>query len=125
MRTKIYVLGLACILLISCGKKGGAPTGPADFASYKPNIEYFTANPSTVKLGEKSTLSWEVHDCTSVEIDGGIGSVNPTGSIEVSPLETTNYTLTATNTGYEQTSQIWEIVMKATSTKVCTITVEK
>ena len=104
MRTKIYALGFACILLICCGEKFVPPTGPDIKPNPNldpPNIVYFTANPSTIKLGEKSTLSWEVHDCTSVEIDEGIGLVSGTGSIEVSPLVTTTYTLEAKNQIFE------------------------
>ena len=93
MRTKIYILGLACIMLISCGKKSGAPTGPTDMVSRsKPIISYFTATPSTIKLGEKSTLSWKVDNCTSVEIDEGIGKVSSISSIQISPIQTTTYT---------------------------------
>jgi hypothetical protein len=125
MRATIFVLGLlACILLISCDKKvgGGAPVGP-EFG-VKPNIVYFTANPSTIKLGVKSTLSWEVTDATKVEIDVGIGLVSGTGSIEVSPSETTTYTLTATNAQFDDTSQTTGYATANKATKTCTVTVE-
>jgi hypothetical protein len=86
-----------------------------------PKISYFTAAPSTIKLGEKSTLSWEVHNTTKVEIDVGIGLVDSNGSIEVSPSETTHYTLTAWNQEYNYEHQalvtVWE-------TATCTVTVE-
>ena len=123
MRTKIYILGFACILLISCSKHGGSPTGPTDLAARsKPIISYFTATPSTIKLGEKSTLSWKVDNCTSVEIDGGIGEVSPTGSIEVSPLQTTTYTLSALN---KYKSEFQEVTVSSGAEKLCTVTVEK
>ncbi len=121
MRIKIYFLGLACILLIFCGQKGGSPTGPADMPSLNPNIVYFTANPSTIKLGEKSTLSWEVHDCTGVEIDVGIGKVEATGSIEVSPSETTTYTLTA---WYQEYNYEAKAYVGGSATELCVIAVE-
>ncbi len=121
MRTKIYALGLACILLISCVKKGGSPTGPTDLPSNNPIISYFTATPSTVKLGEKSTLSWKVNNCTSVEIDVGIGKVSSTDSLEVSPSETTTYTLTANNTVYDEHTGI---LTMGSATKLCTVVVE-
>jgi hypothetical protein len=126
MRIKVYVLGLACILLISCTDKKGSPTGPTDLAEKsKPIISYFTATPSTIKLGEKSTLSWKVDNCTSVEVDGGIGEVSPTGTIEVSPLETTTYTLKAMNQEYIPQSQTYVTYATAGSEKLCTVTVEK
>jgi hypothetical protein len=123
MRTKIYILGLACLLLISCGPdfKSKPPTAP--LISQGPNIISFTANPATIKLGEKSTLSWEVHDCTSVEIDPGIGKANPLGSIEVSPSETTTYTIKTYNYLYNYEAQAYYSIIGEEDT--CTITVEK
>jgi len=122
MRTKIYILGLACLLLISCSEKGGSPSGPLVPQTLDPNIVSFTANPTTIKLGEKSTLSWEVHDCTSVEIDVGIGKVDHTDSIEVSPSETTYYTLRAFNQVPEYEGQAY---VGRSATKTSTVTVEK
>lgn len=126
MRTKIYVLGLACILLISCTDKKGSPTGPTDLAEKsKPIISYFTATPSTIKLGEKSILAWKVDNCTSIEIDEGIGKVSASGSIEISPLKTTTYTLKAMNTEYNYQAQTYVTYAGAGSEKLCTVTVEK
>ena len=127
MRKGIYILVLACILLISCSEKSGSPIGPTDLAERsQPIISYFTATPSTIKLGEKSTLSWNVDNCTKVEIDGGIGLVSPTGSIGVSPLETTTYTLTATNTSaYEPLYSTFGVIGSSSDSKTTTITVEK
>ena len=123
MRTKIYILGLVCLLLISCGPdfKSKPPTAP--LVSHGPNIISFTATPTTIKLGEKSTLSWEVQDCTKVEIDVGIGLVRPSDSIEVSPSETTTYTLQASKTEYN--SEIGAYVSYGGVTETCTIKVEK
>ena len=127
MRTKIYALGLACILLIACNTESVTPGGP--WVEPNPNVDpptivYFTANPSTIKLGEKSILSWEVHDCTSVEIDNGIGLVSSTGSIEVSPLATTTYTLEAKNYSLDS-NKTDGIANMAGATKECTVTIEK
>jgi hypothetical protein len=58
----------------------------------------FAANPQTIMCGQSSTLSWTVEHADSVSIDQGIGSVALTGSIKVSPSQTTTYTLTATGT---------------------------
>ena len=123
MRTKIYALGLACILLISCGEKFSSPTQPIDPPSDDPIISYFTATPSSIKLGEKCTLSWKVDNCTSVEIDVGIGKVSPTGSIELSPLETTTYTLSTKNIYTDELTG--NTVTMLGPEKLCTITVEK
>ena len=62
-----------------------------------PVINSFLANPSTITVGESSTLSWSVTDAASVTIDNAIGSVALTGATAVNPTTTTTYILTATN----------------------------
>ncbi len=55
-----------------------------------------TADPETIQVGESSTLTWNSTHADSAVIDQGIGSVPASGSIMVSPTETTTYTITAT-----------------------------
>jgi len=62
----------------------------------KPVIKYFKASPSEIKPDESATLSWDVSDATSVTIEPEIGSVALTGTRQVSPTETTTYTIKAT-----------------------------
>ncbi|MBV6465470.1 MAG: hypothetical protein PGMFKBFP_00747 [Anaerolineales bacterium] len=52
------------------------------------------ANPETIVQGGTTTLSWTSTNATSAEIDQGIGPVALNGSMEVSPTQTTTYTLT-------------------------------
>ncbi len=59
----------------------------------------FSANPSAIKLGKASTLNWTTSYTTSVSIEPGIGSVDPSGSQTATPTETTTYTLTAKGEG--------------------------
>jgi len=94
MRIKVFIVGLVCLFLGFC-KSGGSPEAPK--APSYPNIVSFTASPSTIKRGTKSTLSWQVTNCASVEIDQGIGQVDFSGSKEVNPLDNTTYKLTAKN----------------------------
>ena len=77
------------VLVFITGCTGASPTAPI--------INSFSASPSTITVGESSTLSWSVTDATSVTIDNGIGSVALTGTTAVNPTTTTTYTLTATN----------------------------
>ncbi len=73
---------------------GSGPDDPDD----PPTITSFIATPASINEGDSSTLSWAVTGATSVEIDQSIGSVNSTsGSVEVSPISDTTYTLTAKN----------------------------
>ncbi|MDB4408593.1 LamG domain-containing protein [Akkermansiaceae bacterium] len=72
-----------------------------------PVVNSFEASERTIFLGETSTLLWDVSDATSLEIDQGIGAViNPAGSVDVTPTETTNYTMTATNTNGSTERQV-------------------
>ncbi|MBW2608362.1 MAG: hypothetical protein JRD05_12090 [Deltaproteobacteria bacterium] len=58
-----------------------------------------SADPATIYVGQSSTLSWTSTHADTCTIEPGIGSVDLSGSITVSPAETTTYTITATGTG--------------------------
>lgn len=60
-----------------------------------PKVIGFAATPASIAAGRFTTLSWAVANATAVTIDNGIGSVPATGSVTVSPLRTTTYTLRA------------------------------
>jgi hypothetical protein len=63
----------------------------------EPAILSFDADPGIINPGGTSNLSWEVTGAATVHIDQGVGSVALSGTRDVSPGETTIYTLTATN----------------------------
>jgi len=73
-----------------------------------PTIEYFTATPESIKLGEFSELSWSVIDATTLimekSTEPGSLVVPLVGTQLVSPIETITYTLTATNDDGETTA---------------------
>jgi hypothetical protein len=85
----IFLLSL--LLLSVCG-------GSACRAE-PPYIALFTVTPSEINSGTSSTLKWEAKDAAKVTIDQGIGEVPTTGSKKLSPIETTAYTITASNSG--------------------------
>jgi flagellar motor protein MotB len=71
----------------------------------RPVITRFTANPASVTAGQVSTLNWVVENADTVTISG----INQTlakdsGTVNVTPSQTTNYTLTATNTAGQATA---------------------
>jgi hypothetical protein len=68
------------------------------------NIGFCTATPMNISAGQSSTLSYQTSNATSVVITPGIGSVPPNGTYVVSPIVTTNYTVTATGQGGATTS---------------------
>ena len=96
---KKSVLFFLCFTLFlsipGCKKK--LPTTPDIPAVLKPTIEYFYADPASIKLGNSTTLHWSIKDATNVMIDQGIGAVSPQGEQSVTPGVTTTYTLTAIN----------------------------
>jgi len=83
----LFFILMVFILIIGCS---GTP-------SAVPIVNSFLADPSTIMVGQSSTLSWSVTDATTVTIDHGVGTVALSGTTTVSPIITTTYTLTATN----------------------------
>ncbi|MGQ9627529.1 MAG: hypothetical protein ACUVV0_11570 [Anaerolineae bacterium] len=60
----------------------------------KPQITFFEANPPGIVQGRATTLSWNVADATEAYLNGEPVSI-PSGSKQVAPASTTNYTLVA------------------------------
>ncbi len=71
-----------------------------------PTIVSFSSDQDSLIAGATATLSWEVSGATAIAIDQNIGTVPPHGSVEVSPAETTTYTLTAINNAGSSTAQL-------------------
>jgi OOP family OmpA-OmpF porin len=57
------------------------------------------ATPQSILPGGSSTLSWKSQNSTSCSIQPGIGSVQPNGSMIVSPSASTSYSLTCVGLG--------------------------
>jgi hypothetical protein len=87
---KYFSLFFALAVLVFIAGCSGTP--PA-----VPIINAFSASPTTITVGDSSTLSWSVTDATSVTIDHGVGTVALSGTTAVNPTTTTTYILTATN----------------------------
>jgi len=64
----------------------------------------FQAAPQAITLGESSTLQWTTTYADRIAIDQSIGDVAASGSLTVSPKDTTTYTLTATGEGGKTTA---------------------
>jgi hypothetical protein len=62
-----------------------------------PVIIVFSSNPSVIDPGGKPTLLWSVAGANSVSIDQGIGQVDVAGTRLISPVSSTVYTISATN----------------------------
>jgi len=74
-------------------------------AAVAPTISAFGSSQAFISVGQSATLSWSTSGATSVSIDNGVGPQPPSGSVTVSPLQTTVYTLTATGPGGSATAQ--------------------
>lgn len=61
-----------------------------------PNVVSFTATPVTITLGQSTTLSWTTTNAATV-ILSGFGLVPDSGTMSVSPTETTEYSVAASN----------------------------
>ena len=116
-KRKITVICLAISIALfaaGCKKKVPAPPAPpppapapapAPPAPSAPVVAQFTAEPSSIQRGQSATLRWEISgDVTNVSINQGLGTVRNTGSQQVSPRDSTTYTLTATGPGGSVTS---------------------
>ncbi len=55
-----------------------------------------SVSPTAINAGGSATLTWSTQNASNASISPGIGSVALSGSVTVSPLATTTYTLTAT-----------------------------
>jgi peptidoglycan-associated lipoprotein len=73
-------------------------TTPAPTGGPAPTIE-IQASPTTLERGEQTTLSWRAQNASSVVIDAGVGNVQESGSVVVTPRESTTFTATATGPG--------------------------
>ena len=82
-------------------------------------IERFSATPNQINAGQRSVISWNVPNATSVAITPGVGSsLNPAGSATVSPVQTTTYTLTATGPGGQQVTQSLTITVGSSTPSI-------
>jgi hypothetical protein len=62
-----------------------------------PSINNFEADRPDIIKGSNATLRWNVTNAENVSIDNGIGEVDLSGSMDVSPDSSVIYTLNATN----------------------------
>ncbi len=86
--------------------------GGSDSASVTIKVTYplpavsITADPVVIDKGDSSTLTWSSSNADSCKIDPGIGSVEPNGSLAVSPAATTIYTIEASGPGGTITARV-------------------
>src|SRR5216684_1437076 len=98
------------VLLLSvsaCKKKVAAAPPPPPVVDNLPppppaaaaRINTFTVEPASIQRGQAATLAWSVANATDINIDNGVGEVQANGNRQVSPNNTSTYTLTARGAG--------------------------
>jgi peptidoglycan-associated lipoprotein len=87
-------------MMLGACKKKPAPPPPPPPPAPSPTAS-ISANPDSVDKGQSSTLSWQTTNATDVSIEG-IGAVQPNGSQQVTPTESTTYHLVAKGAGGTQ-----------------------
>ena len=115
MKRSFYLLGITATVLLAlfilgsgCRKKAPAPapqpkastepTTPGAPAAASPAIT-LSVSPAAIEKGQAATLSWKSTDATGVTIDNGVGTVEPSGSREIRPSDSTTYMARATGPG--------------------------
>ena len=94
-----FALG-AILMLGACKKKAAPPPPPPPPPPPSPTAS-ISVTPDTIQPGQSATLSWQTSNATDVSIDG-IGAVQPSGSQQVTPPDSTTYHLTAKGSGGTQ-----------------------
>ncbi len=107
------------MLLAACG--GSDPTATSGRVELRPvgdapSIVSFSANPDVVVNGDEAVLSWELSDPTATVRIAPLGGEITGNSATVSPVITTTYRLTATNTaGSTSASVVVGVVPEGTT----------
>lgn len=95
------VIALAAILMLGACKKKAAPPPPPPPPPPPSPTASISVSPDTIQPGQSATLSWQTSNATDVSIDG-IGAVQPSGSQQVNPTNSTTYHLVAKGSGGSQ-----------------------
>lgn len=115
MRKALYPLAVTAALLAAiavmgsgCSKRPAAPTAPtaptpAPATEVTPTPPAptlsLTASPAAIVKGQSSTLTWRTTNAIEVTIDGGIGTVEASGSRTVAPASSATYHARASGLG--------------------------
>lgn len=118
-------LVLATGLAAGCAKKAAAPppaapqapqaAAPGPPPAPAPTIT-LSASPTAIEQGQSSTLTWKSTNATEVTIDGGVGTVPPSGSRSVQPASSTTYRARAVGPGGAAEAEVRVTVLPAAAT---------
>jgi len=125
LKHKFKLTLVATLLVVLIGSTGGCkitivtdkPASTNGETTAMPAINYFTASPESIISGERTTLSWDVSAATTTAIQPDIGTVGPSGSLQLTPPATITYTLTATSQAGSTTGSVTITVMPAVTSE--------
>jgi peptidoglycan-associated lipoprotein len=105
---RLALLSLLAMAFVAGGCHKKTPTAPPPAIQQQPQpaarpTVTLQANPSTIDKGQSTTLTWSSTNATSLTLAPAVGSIAPEGSTQVSPTESTTYTITANGPGGETT----------------------
>ena len=118
MKYKWYLTLIAVSLVALISSTAGCvtivreePASTQEETPAPPIINSFTASPTSIYEGQRTTLSWNVSGANTINIQPEIGTSGPTGSLQLSPTADITYTLTATNESGSVTGSVTVTVM--------------
>jgi subtilase family serine protease len=88
---RLIILLLAALISCIVGCTAEPPRQPV------PTINSFNAMPAEINPGQWTTIEWSTSGAKKITISPEINNVGSSGSLSLSPNETTTYVLTATN----------------------------
>jgi hypothetical protein len=96
--TKMLVPKSAVFILNAVNSEGDITSSNVriEVSTPAPLIESFRLSQSTINAGQKTQIEWQIKNANKVEIIG-IGKVNRSGKMSVSPQKTTVYEIIASN----------------------------
>jgi peptidoglycan-associated lipoprotein len=104
LRVPFFFLIVSAVILIFAGgchkRVAVAPAAPpaAPPAPPQPTVS-LQASPTDITKGESTRLTWSSTNASQLTITPGVGSVSGQGSTQISPTDSTTYTITATGNG--------------------------
>jgi hypothetical protein len=101
---------------ITASGAGGSTSASVTITVLYPPTVKISADPETILLNQSCTLSWNSTHSDFCVIDSGIGRVDVSGYITVSPSETTIYTITAFGPGGNATDSVTISVLQPSIT---------
>ena len=96
-------LSVATAYTLACSNAGGTTTHSVSISVVPPTPAptlSFYASPTSIQKGASTVLYWSTTDATTCTASGGwSGSQLPSGSLTISPISDTTYTLTCSGAG--------------------------